>query len=895
MTRLYRAALVLLPSPVRARHGEQMAAVFAQLLGDARRRRGRRGALRLAILELGALVRFAWCEHRGAPAPPRIDERMLAWSLEPDRRLSMFSSLLQDVRYASRMLRRSPGFTLVCATTMALAIGANSAIFSLVNGVLLKALPYPDADRVVVLGQRAADGSDGDGVGSTTPGNFYDWQARATAFESMAAFAYTERVLTWDGHADRVLGALSGGSIFDVLGRGARRGRVFTAAEDGPGAEAVVVLSDGLARRMYGERSPLGHSVGVGGVPFTVIGVMPADFTFPDYDAEYWIPARFDAAFRNNRDQYFLQAVARLKTGVSIEQAHAQLDTVMDGIRREYPQFTQNAVAAIVPMKELLVDGVRTRLLTLMGGVLCILLIACANLGNLLMARASTRRREVAVRHALGARPMRLVRQVLTESLLLAGIGGAAGLALGYALLGVLVRWLPDTLPRANEIDLDLGVVAFTAAASLGAGIAFGLFPALHLASPAPMDAVREGTRGSARTAWVRTSLVVAEVALALMLLVGAGLLVRSFDKLLDVNPGFRAAQLLTFRVGVPSDVYKTPAQRVRFFEDVLARVNRLPGVQQAAMSSYLPVTGYGTGAWLNLLDKPLPADRTPPSIAYRVVSTNYFSTMGIALRRGRFLTDEDGNEGRRAVVISEAAARRFWPGGDPIGKRIYLGAPDNRLFPEAEIVGIVDDVAQLSLSNPGAEAVYGTHRLMPFWNTFSIAARTTLEPESLTSAIRAQVREVDPAVPIFAVRSMDDVVARSRAGARSSMLLLALFAGLALTLAVIGVFGVLSYTVNQRTTELGIRLALGASSRNVRLLVLGGGMTPVAIGLLLGLAGAFAVTRFMESLLFGVTPTDPPTFAAVALLLAAVAAVASYIPARRATRVDPIAVLRSE
>lgn len=805
----------------------------------------------------------------------------------------MLPSLVQDIRYAVRMLRRTPGFTLVCVATMALAIGANGAIFSVVNGVLLKALPYTDADRIVVLGHRSADGSDGDGLGSTTPGNYYDWQARATAFESMAAFAYTERVITWGNNAERVLGAQSAGSIFQVLGRGAAHGRVFSAAEDGPGAEAVVVLSDGLARRLFGERSAIGQTLGLGGIPFTVIGVMPRDFTFPDYDAEYWIPARFDAAFRSNRDQYFLQAVARLKPAVTLEQARAQLNTVMDAIRRDYPQYTQNAIAGVVPMKDLLVDGVRARLLTLMGAVVCILLIACANLGNLLMARAATRRREVAVRQALGARPLRLLRQVLTESVVLAVIGGAAGLAVGNLLLDVLVAWLPRDLPRANEIRLDLAVVSFTAAASIAAGLAFGMFPALQLASRTPMEAVREGTRGSGRGAWLRTSLVVAEVALALMLLAGAGLLVRSFGKLLDVNPGFRAEHLLTLRVGVPSDIYKEPVQRVRFFEDVLARIGRLPGVQAAAMSSYLPVTGYGTGAWFNILDRPTPADKTPPGVAYRVVSTNYFQTLGISLLRGRLLTEQDHGEGRRAVVISESAARRFWPDEDPIGKRIYLGAPDNRLFPDAEIVGIVADVAQLSLANPGAEAVYGTHRLMPFWSTFSIAVRTTTDPESLTSSIRAQVREVDPAVPIFAVRTMDEVVERSTAGARSSMLLVVLFALLALVLAVIGVFGVLSYTVSQRTTELGIRLALGASARDLKLLVLGQGMMPVLAGVMLGLAGAVALTRFMESLLFGITPTDPVTFATVAVLLASVAALASYLPARRATRVDPVTVLR--
>jgi putative ABC transport system permease protein len=891
MNRIYRAALRLLPDEVRERHGEQMAAVFADLAREARRRRGARALASLTLAELAALVRFAWCERRGRPAPPRIDERAFIWSLEFEGRPSMLASLSQDVRYATRMLWRTPGFTLTCVATIALAIGANSAIFSVVNGVLLKALPYRDADRIVVLGH-LTDGSDR--LSSTTPGNFYDWQARADAFESMAAFAYSERIITLNGAAERVVGVVSAGSVFNVLGRSAVEGRTFTADEDHPGAPAVVVLSHGLARRLFGERSPVGSAIGVGGVSHTVLGVMPSDFAFPDYDAQFWIPARFDAEFRGNRDQYFLQAVARLKPGITLELARAQLNTVMDAIRRDYPQFTQNARGGIVPMKELLVDNVRTRLLTLMGAVAFILLIACANLGNLLLARASTRRREMAVRHALGARPARLMRQLLTESVLLALAGGVAGLTLGYLLIDVLVAWLPDDLPRANGIQLDPMVVAFTAAVSIASGIAFGLLPALQLAGRAPMEEAREGTRGSTRRGRIRNTLVAAEVALALVLLAGAGLLVRSFTKLLEVDPGFRATRLLTFRVGVPSDVYKPP-QRVEFFEELRNRIRRLPGVDAASMTSFLPLTGYGTGAWFNIVDKPLPADRTPPGIAYRVVSADLFQTLGIPLIRGRLLTEADRVDGIRAVVISESVAKRFWPGEDPVGKHIYLGAPDNRLFPDAEIVGIVGDVAQLSLDSGGGQTVYGTHRMMPFWNTFTFAVRTSVDPVSITSAIRRQLQEMDRGIPMYAVRTIDEVLAQSRAPARSTMLLVGLFAALALVLAMVGVFGVLSYAVSQRTTELGIRMALGATARNVRLLVLGDGLTPVALGLAIGIAGALALTRFMSTLLFGVTPTDPLTFVSVSMLLATVAALASYVPARRATRVDPAQVLRQE
>ena len=890
MNGLYRAALYLLPEAVRTRHGEQMAAVFADLLREARARRGQRGACRVAVLELAALVRFAWCERRGMPAPPRIDERLLSWSLEPEGRTRVMASFAQDLRYAFRLLRRTPGFTFICIATMALAIGANTAIFSVVNGVLLSALPFEDPEQLVVLGHHTDGGEDLD---STTPGNFYDWQARSTAFESMAAFSPTERIFTWDGNAERIRGGMSVGSIFDVLGRPALHGRTFTAAEDAPGAPSVIVLSATLARRLFGDGNAVGRSIGVNGVSFGVIGVMPPDFAFFDYDYEYWLPARFDAEFRNNRDQYFLAGIGRLKPGVTVTQARAQLDTVMDAIRRDYPQFTQNATAAVVPMKDQLVDGVRTRLLTLMGAVVFILLIACANLGNLLLARASTRRREVAVRHALGARPLRLVRQMLTESVLLSVLGGVAGVALGYAMLGLLVAWLSDYLPRANSIRLDSTVLFFTAAVSLISGVAFGLIPALQLASRAPLEVIREGARGSVRSRWVRTTLVVSELALALMLLAGAGLLVRSFTNLLSVPPGFQAGHLLTFTTSVPSATYKTPAERAAFLERAAKEFEALPGVRAVTMSTTLPVSGRGNGAWFNMIDRPWPPDQTPPGIANRVVRANYFQALGIPLLRGRHFTLDDRLEGTRAVIISESVARRFWPHDDPLGHRIYLGAPNNRVLDDAEIVGVVADVKQTGLDEVNPEAIYVPHGMMPSIGNIQFAIRTSTDPASLGSAVRGTLRRLDPGVPIVRMRTMDAILAQAMAPARSSMLLVTLFAAVALVLAVVGVFGVLSYTVNQQTAELGIRMALGASARNVKLLVLGQGLAPVFAGIAVGVAGALALTRFMESLLFGVKATDPATFVLVSALLASIALVASYIPARRATRVDPVRVLR--
>ena len=889
---LYRAALRVLPVATRERHGDQMAAVFVDLVGEARARRGLRGVLALTIAELAALVRFAWCERRGRPSPPRIDERLFIWPAEPEGRSLMLASIAQDVRYAARMLRRSPGFTVVCVITMALAIGANTAIYTVINGVLLKSLPYADPERVVVLGHHT---NGGESLDSTTPGNLYDWMKGATAFESIAGFSQTERILTWNGNAERIRGMLSVGSIFDVLGRQAASGRTLAVSDDEPGAEPVIVLSAGLARRLFGEADTIGRSLAVNSVPHTVVGVMPPDFAFFDFGDEYWLPARFDLAFRNNRDQYFLAAIARLRPQTTITQAKAQLNTVMDSIRREYPQYTQNATAGVVPMKDLLLDDVETRLMMLMGAVAFVLLIACANLGNLLLARASTRRQEVALRHALGARPGRLVRQLLTESLLLAAIGGVAGLALGAALLRLLLTWLPENLPRLKGVELDGGVLLFTAAISLLSGLVFGAFPAVQLAGGTTIEAIRDTARGSSRSRFVRHTLVASELALALMLLVGAGLLARSFAKLLDVPPGFQTDRLLTFAVSIPTARYETSQQRFSFFQRAAEQVETLPGVRGVTLTTTLPVAGRGNGAWFNMLDRPWPATETPPGVPNRVVRANYFQALGIPLLKGRYFTERDGLDGTRAVIISESLARRFWPNEEALGRHIYMGAPDNRVVPDSEIVGIVADVKQTGLDEERGEAVYAPHALVPSVANFTFAVRTATDPAGLTPAVRDVMRRLDPGVPLVRIQTMDDILARSMAPTRSSMLLVSLFAAVALALAVIGVFGVLSYSVHQRTTELGIRLALGATAGSVKLLVLGQGMAPVAVGVAIGVAGALALTRFMETLLFGVTATDPLTFVAVSILLAAVAALASYVPARRATLVDPVRVLRQE
>jgi putative ABC transport system permease protein len=867
-----------------------MVAVFEQVLGERRRREGASGVLRAATYELCALLRFAWCARRGTRPPPRIDERMLAWSTATERNPAMRASVLQDLRYAARLLARTPGVTLICIVTMAVAIGANTAVFSLVHGVMLKPLPFPQSDRLVVLGHHT-DGAAT--LSSTTPGNFYDWQARMSAIDSIAGFAHTQRPVERGEFAERTVGVVSVGSIFDVLGRPAQDGRTLSAADDDFGAPPVVVLADAFARRLFGERQAVGESLRIGGLAYTVIGVMPRDFAFPDYDAQFWLSARFDPKFRQNRDQYFLLAVGRLGSDGSVEQTLTQLNTVMDAIRRDYPQHTQNATGAVVPLAQFVVDGSGPRLWMLLGGVVVVLMIACANIANLLLARGSARRREMAVRHALGAKSTRLVRQMLTESLLLAILGGATGIVLGRALLQLLILWLPQNLPRAQGVTLDATVLAVTVTASVLCGLAFGLWPALQLARAGAADAVRHGIRETGRTDRVRSGLVVAQVALSLTLLAGAGLLARSFDNLSDVRPGFEPGGLLTFNVSLPGAVYREPAARLGYFDRAVEQLRGLPGVTAVALSSTLPVTGRGVGAWFNILDRPLPPDQTPPGIPYRVVTPNYFAVIGVPLRRGRVLSDDDGPSGARAVVISEAVERRFWPGESAIGKRIYLGAPDNRLFQDAEIVGVVGDVKQTGLDEATSETVYVPHRLMAAMSTMSFAVRTAQEPTSLAGAVRVALRQLDPSVPVHQIRPMSEIVAQSLTPARSSFYLLGLFAVMALVLATIGVFGVLSYTVSQRRAEMAIRVALGASSRSVLRLVLGHGLRHVALGIVIGLVLCVSLARYIEALLFNVTPVDPLTLVAVSTLLALVAAVAVYIPGRRATTVDPVMVLR--
>jgi putative ABC transport system permease protein len=811
----------------------------------------------------------------------------------------MVSTIAQDVRYAIRLLRRTPGPTAVAIITLALGIGANTAIFSVVNGVLLRPLGYADPDRLYLVLHRALDQPDN--LGDTTPGNFADLRRDSTRMQPMAAFWQFSETLTGRGEPQRLIGVRSIGSVLQVLGVQPALGRLLTDADGEPGAPAAMVLSHGLWERSFGSNAGvIGTTAAIEGVPHTIVGVMPASFAFPDATTDFWGAAVMPPRLRMSRTEYFLQIVGRLRPGADEASARAELEGIMARLRKEYPDANSNVGIDMRPLLDALVGPIRRPLWILMGTVACVLLIACANLGNLLLARATGRQREIAVRQAIGAGRLRLARQLLTESVVLALAGGAAGIAVGRWLLTVLVAWLPASaaIPRNSEASLDRNVLLFTFAIAAAAGLLFGLTPALQLSHRAPAAVLRESGRSSTSRSPLRSALVIGEIAVALMLLAGAGLLVRSFLAMSRVNPGFHTTNLLTFRVTLPNATYADGPRRVAFVNRSLDRVKSLPGVTSAAAASSLPVETRGSAAWFNIIARPAPQGTTPPIVFYRVVTSDYFGTLGVPLVRGRLLTDRDGLEGTPSVLISESTARRYWiaaGAGDPIGAEIYLGAPDNKLFPHATVVGIVKDVKLVSLDSGFTDVVYGLHSLMPFWSGFTFALRTAGDPASLAGPAREAIHAIDPSLAITRVRSMDDILRSSVAPARASMLLLVLFAAMAVVMAAIGVFGVMSYAVNLRAREMGIRLALGAGTNEVRRLVLRQGMLQAVTGVAIGVAGAIWLTRVMTTLLFDVQPGDPLTLACVSGVLLATAAVACYVPARRATRVDPLVVLRTE
>ena len=832
------------------------------------------------------------------------------------------NSLLQDLRFGLRMLAKNPIFTLVAVITLSLGIGANTALFSVVDAVLLRQLPYPEANRLVFLWSTMHS----QGVptaGSAWP-DYEAWRDQNNVFEGLAGFYNGNFNLSSQGSAPEFIqGAYITPNLFQVLKVSPSSGRLFASDEEQFGKHRVVLLSHGLwQRRFGGERDIVGRDIKLGAENFTVVGVMPQGLPFFDNlpEVELWAPISFEPddnmATRNN---HFITLVGRLKPGVTREQAQSDVSGIATRLEQE---FTDNkgVGASIVPMQEQLVGDSRKGLLVLLGAVGFVLLVACVNVANLLLARASARSKELAIRASLGASRARIMRQVIIECLPLGLIAGVLGTLLAVWGIDLLSTLLPATLPRGNEIAVNSRVLLFTFALALLTILIFGLLPATQAAKADVRGSLNEGGRsgmGSRRQGRLRRLLVITEVALALVLLAGSGLMLRSFIKLRQVDVGFTAQNVLTMRVPLPVAKYPVPLTAsdprepagLAFHDQLLSRLRNLPGVQAATSATILPLgAGDGWGKFMSIEGRPETSLERVPLVRFALISPDYFRTFGITVRGGRPFGVEDQGNSQPVAIINETLARRFFPSENPIGKTIWMGAPENLLSAEAQlpenrpsrrtIVGVVGDVKGGSLNQPSSAQVYvplTQHRREGWSNSLLLAVQSSVPPETLTSAIKDQIRGLDPDQPVSSVRTLDDLLGRTLSEARFSLMLFSLFAVLGLVLAAIGIYGVMATTVSQRTHEMGLRMALGAQKRDVLRLIIGHGMISVFIGVGVGLAFAFGLTRLMSSLLFEVSPTDPATLVVITLLLAVVALLACYLPARRAARVDPMVALRNE
>ncbi|HEX5706696.1 MAG TPA: ABC transporter permease [Pyrinomonadaceae bacterium] len=810
------------------------------------------------------------------------------------------NTLWQDVRYAARVLWKSPGFTLVAVVALALGIGANTAIFSVVHALMLRALPFADSERLVMMWEFNRPREQRQNV--VAPANFLDWREQANTFEGMAAFVDGNVNLTGDADPVEIPSQYVTPNLFPLLGVEPLLGRGLTDEDATPDAENVVLLSYATWQsRFGGDPSVVGKTMTLNSEPATIIGVMPADFHWfikkssnTGKPPEVWGPIGFTEQSRVRRGR-FLTVVARIRPGITREQAQAEMDALAARYEQDYPDFNKGWGVELVPLREQFTGEIGRALWVLLGAVGFLLLIACANVANLLLARAASRRREIAIRTAVGASRWRIVRQLLTESVLLAVVGGGLGLLLAWWGVEVLVALSPRNLADFKDVSLNLPVLLFTFGVSILTGIIFGLAPAFESTRLNTNEALKEGGkgmtggRGSRR---LRGAFVVAEVALALMLLVGAGLMARSFMRLQSVDPGFRAENVLTMRLTLPASKYREEPKRTAFYKEAVARIGALPGVESAGAVTYLPFSGPGSATRFTVVDRPPPPPEQSMTTDVRLSDANYFRTMGIPLLRGRNFNESEQTEARRVVLISESLARKYFPGEDPLGKSLVINM---RATPTpTEIIGIVGDVRHTSLDAEVRPTVYWPHPELPL-TVMTVVARTKGDPLALASAAQREVQAIDPQQPVADVRTMEQWLAQSTERARFSALLLVVFSCIALMLAAVGTYGVMNYSVTQRTHEIGVRMALGARGRDVLRMVVGGGMLLTLIGVVLGLGAAFALTRVLESLLYGVTATDPATFGAVAALLLVIGFLACYVPARRAARVDPMVALRYE
>ncbi|MCI0356823.1 MAG: ABC transporter permease [Acidobacteria bacterium] len=804
-------------------------------------------------------------------------------------------TLWQDIRYGARQLLRSPGFTAVAVLTLALGIGANTAIFSVVNAVLLQPLPYHEPEELVVVWTRPQNQPQTRNPASLP--DFRDWESQNRVFEGMAAYAYNRFAVSGPEGADYRRGIFATSNLLSLLGVDPVVGRPLTLADD---REYVVLLSHRFWQERYaGDPTVIGRRLSLNSEPYIIIGVMPPNFRFPTPDVDLWLSFASVYAVSGNatignwiqdRSLHGYRVVARLRPDVGVEQAQAELQAVAQHLAEQYPDSNAGLGVALVPLHTQVVGGVQQALLVLLGAVGFVLLIACVNVANMLLARSSVREREFAVRRALGANTSRLVRQLLSESTLLAILGGSLGLFLAVWGVDLLVGLAPAEVPRLESVAVDGWVLGFMLVTSLVAGVLVGLAPGWRTHSADLNQSLRAGDRGAtghARRRIVRSLLVLSELALAVVLLAGAGLMLRSLGRLLAVDPGFRPDRLLTLSVALTVNRYQQAEQQVAFFEELLARIQSLPGVESAGACNSLPPNMIQRGSSFTIEGQPM-APGESPSALFLPITPDYLSALGVKLLEGRFFSESDTAAAPAVVLINQTLVQDYFREQSPLGKRIQL---DGRL---RTIVGVVGDVKYQGLHAPAGPQIYVPFTQSPFPGMY-IAIRTRTDPDALSGSVREVIAALDPEVAPTRVRTMDEVIRQSVAEPRFRSLLLLGFSGLALALAAVGIYGVISYTASQRTHEMGVRLALGALPGDIVRLVVKEGMRLAAAGIGLGLSGAFALTRFLGSLLFEVTPTDPATLVGVAILLAAVALAACWIPARRAARVDPMVALRYE
>jgi putative ABC transport system permease protein len=805
-------------------------------------------------------------------------------------------TLLHDIRYAIRTMLKTPGFTGVAVLALALGIGANTAIFSVVNAVLLRPLPYKDPDKLVHVHRMQPPIE----RGPISRPDFFEWRDKQEVFAGIGAYDYQTLNLTGGDQAERIVAARVTGNFFELFDVTPAAGRLISAADDEPGASRVAVISFGLWRRRFGGQPDLiGQNLNLNGDSYSVIGVAPSSFDFPRR-IDLWKPAMLTEK-KSTRGTNYLKIIARLKDGVSVPQAEAQMNQIAAALAEQYPANDTNLKVKIVPLLEEQVRSLRSVLLILLGTVGFVLLIACANVANLSLARASARTREFAIRTALGANRMRIVRQLLTESLVLAIVGGALGVVFSIVGIGLLIRLAPANLPRINEVSVDRWVLGFTFGVSLLTGVIFGLIPALQVSKPDLNEALKEGSRGSSEghRTLLRRGLVVVEIALSLVLLVSAGLLIESIKRLTEVSPGFDPSKSLAADVSFPStppargaDSLNAAVQQASsFLAEARRKIAAIPGVREVGAINTLPVTGRGgTNGDFNVEGKPPFNPGEEPVAEFCLVTPGYFESIGIPVIRGRTLNDADLSKKPEYVLVNETFAKSYIGDDDPIGKRVR--ALDGEFH---EVVGVVGDAKQWGLDRQASAEIYFSFSQLSLGQEATLVVRSDNDPAALTSSVRIAIGEVSHDAPVTRVRTMAQIVDDSIASSRFNMILMTIFAGVALVMAAIGLYGVIAYSVSQQTHEIGIRMALGASRSSVLSMVLRNGMSLALVGVGVGVAAALGLTRLIASLLYGVSPTDPLTFVVIALLLTGVALVACFVPALRATRVDPMVALRYE